>query len=79
MEDILCEQFERTVGPDNCVRFEGLSLQIPADRYRCHYVKANARVNRYANGALALYHGPRGLAYFAPDGTPIMEDLKQAA
>lgn len=39
LDDILCEQFERTVGHDNCVRFEGLALQIPADRYRCHYVK----------------------------------------
>ncbi len=32
--DILCERFERTVGCDNCVRFEALSLQIPADRHR---------------------------------------------
>ena len=38
LDDILCEQFERTVGKDNCVRFEGLTLQIPSDRHRCHYV-----------------------------------------
>lgn len=79
LEDILCEQHERTVGNDNCVRFEGLSLQIPADRHRCHYVKARVRVNRYANGALALFHGPRGLAYFTPEGKPIIDDLQQAA
>lgn len=79
LEDILCEQHERTVGNDNCVRFEGLSLQIPVDRHRCHYVKARVRVNRYANGALALFHGPRGLAYFTPEGKPIIDDLQQAA
>lgn len=79
LDDILCEQYERTVGADNCVRFDGLILQIPADRHRCHYVKARVRVNRYANGALALFHGPRGLAYFTPDGRPITEDLQQAA
>lgn len=79
LDDILCEQYERTVGADNCVRFAGLILQIPADRHRCHYVKARVRVNRYANGALALFHGPRGLAYFTPDGRPITEDLQQAA
>jgi hypothetical protein len=79
LDDILCEHYERTVGADNCVRFEGLSLQIPADRHRCHYVKARVRVNRYANGALALFHGPRGLAYFTPDGRPITYDLEQAA
>lgn len=44
LEDILCEQYERVVGNDNCVRFEGMSLQIPADRHRCHYVKARVRV-----------------------------------
>jgi len=79
LDDILCEQFERIVGADNCVRFEGLNLQIPADQYRCHYVKARVRVSRYANGALAIFHGPRGLAYFTPDGRPITEDLQQAA
>lgn len=79
LEDILCEQYERTVGSDNCVRFEGLILQIPSDRHRCHYVKARVRVHRYGNGALALFHGPRGLAYFTPDGTPITHDLQQAA
>ena len=79
LEDILCEQYERTVGNDNCVRFEGLILQIPADRHRCHYVKARVRVNRYASGALALFHGPRGLAYFTPQGEPITDEVQQAA
>jgi len=79
LDDILCEQYERTVGSDNCVRFDGLFLQIPADQHRCHYVKARVRVNRYANGALALFHGPRGLAYFTPDGRPITHDLQKAA
>lgn len=31
LADTLCEQFERTVGADNCVRFDRLTLQIPAD------------------------------------------------
>jgi transposase len=79
LEDILCEQFERTVSADNCVRFEGMVLQIPADQHRCHYVKARVRVNRYANGAIALFHGPRGLAYFTPDGRPITDTMQQAA
>jgi hypothetical protein len=43
LREILCEQHERTVGADNCVRFETLSLQIPMDRHRCHYVKAPSR------------------------------------
>lgn len=71
LEDILCEQFERTVGADNNVRFEGLALQIPADRHRCHYVKAKVRVHRYANGQLGIFHGPRKLADYDVQGKPL--------
>jgi len=68
LDDILCEQFERTVGHDNCIRFEGLALQIPADRHRCHYVKAKVRVHRYTDGSLGIFHGPRKLADYAANG-----------
>jgi hypothetical protein len=77
LDDILCEQYERTVSADNCVRFEGLILQIPADRHRCHYVKARVRVHRYANAHLAVFHGPRKLADYNPEGRAI-QNLKQA-
>ena len=79
LDDILCEQVERTVGADNCVRFERLILQIPADRHRCHYVKARVRVHRYANGDLAVFHGPRKLADYNAQGKAVTKDLKQAA
>jgi len=79
LDDILCEHHERTVRSDNCVHFDGLILQIPANQHRCHFVKVKVQVNRYANGALAIFHGPRGLAYFTPDGRLITDDLQQAA
>jgi len=69
IEDILCEQHERTVSRDNCVSFDGMTLQIPADKYRCNYVKAAVRVHRYPDGALALFHGPRKLACYNADGS----------
>jgi len=62
LDDILCEKHERTVTHDNCVNFEGYALQIPADKYRCHYVKVKVLVHRYADGSLAVFHGPRKLA-----------------
>ena len=68
LDDILCEQFERTVGHDNCVRFEGLVLQIPADRHRCHYVKAKVQVHRYMDGSMGIFHGPRKLAHYEANG-----------
>ena len=69
LKDILCEQFERTVGKDNCVRFEGLTLQIPSDRYRCHYVKTKVHVHRYKDGTLAVFHAPRRLSVYDAQGT----------
>jgi hypothetical protein len=70
LPDILCEQHERTVGNDNCVSFAGLSLQIPADELRYHYVRARVRVHRYVDATLAIFHGPRKLASFDARGAP---------
>ncbi len=77
LDDILCEHFQRTVSKDNCVAFAGLKLQIPADRYRHHYVKTKVRVLRYPDGSLALFHGPRRLAGYTYEGLPF-EPLVQA-
>ena len=68
LDDILCEHHERVVGKDNCVSFEGMKLQIPQDRYRCHYLKVKVRLHRYANGDLAIFHGPRKLAQYDMEG-----------
>jgi len=68
LDDILCEHRERTVSADNCVRFEGLTLQIPANHYRCHYVRVNVQVHRYLDGSLAIFHGPRKLADYDSRG-----------
>jgi transposase len=77
LDDILCEQYERTVGHDNCVRFEGITLQIPPDRHRCHYVKAKVRVHCYPDGSLAVFHGPRKLATYDAEGR-LKQDTIQA-
>ena len=79
LKEILCEHFERKVGPDNCVSFEGRTLQIPAQRHRCHFVKAQVRVHRYLDDTLAIFHGPRCLARYQPDGQLIEEDSQRAA
>ena len=79
IDEILCEQYERTVGKDNCVRFEGLVLQIPKDQYRCHYVKAKVRLHRHADEQLSIFHGPRKLAsYDAKGNLKILLEVKAA-
>jgi Helix-turn-helix domain len=77
LEDILCVQESRQVGRDNCVIWKGLSLQIPPQRHRHHYVKATVRVHDYPDGRLAIFDGPSWLARFTPDGKPI--DVPRAA
>ena len=67
------------MGRDNCVSFEGLTLQIPADRHRHHYVKAKVRVHRYVDRCLAIFHGPRKLAHYDAAGRLMTEQLIQAA
>ncbi len=69
--DILCVQEERGVNNDNTVRYKNLSLQIPEDKHRHHYVKAKVRVQEYPDGHLAIFHGPRRLAEYTADGAPI--------
>jgi hypothetical protein len=79
VQDVLCEQYVRTVGNDNCVRFNGLVLQIPADRYRCHYVRVKVRVHLYPNGSLAIFHGHRMLASYNSKGKEVSITNNKAA
>jgi len=80
LDEILCEQHDRGVGRDNCVSFEGKKLQIPADRHRCHYIKATVRVHRYLDDTFAIFHGPRKLASYDVDGILISnKEMKASA
>jgi len=79
LADILSVQEERTVGNDNTVRYHGLSLQIPPDRHRNHYVKVKVRVHEYPDGRLAIFHGPRCLARYDDKGNQLAEADKVAA
>jgi len=77
--DILCIQEERVVGNDNSVRFHGLTLQLPQSPLRAHFVRARVRVHHYPDDTLAVFHGPRCLARYAPDGQPLNHAQARAA
>ena len=66
--DILCVQEDRTVGNDNTVKWQRLSLQLPPSRLRAHFVKATVRVHEYPDGRLAVYWGPHRLADYDASG-----------
>jgi len=69
--DILCVQEERTVGNDNTVKWQRLSLQLPPSRLRAHFVKATVRVHEYPAGELAVYWGPHRLADYTAAGVMV--------
>jgi hypothetical protein len=79
LPDILCEQHERRVDNDNCVSFEGITLQIAADEFRYHYVRTTVRVHRYVDATLAVFHGLRKLAAYDACGKLATEDQRLAA
>src|SRR5271166_905607 len=72
--EILCVQEDRTVGNDNTVKWQRLSLQLPPNRLRAHFVKAAVRVHEYPDGRLAVYWGPHRLADYGADGVLIQPE-----
>jgi hypothetical protein len=73
--EILCVQEDRTVGNDNTVKWQRLTLQLPPNRLRTHFVKATVRVHEYPDGKLAVYWGPHRLAEYGADGVLIQPAL----
>jgi len=79
LAETLCVEEERVVARDNTVAYEGLRLQLPQSPLRPHYVKARVKVRRYPDEALAVFHGPRCLARYDPEGQPIETPTLRAA
>ena len=83
LDDILCLKALRTVNNDNCVNYHTQSLQIPKTSGRCHYAKAMVNVHEYRDGRIAVFHGPRLLGRYDPNGhlekESVSEKLKQTA
>jgi transposase len=78
LDEILCIHEERRVGNDNTVLYQRRRLQIPPSPLRPHFVKARVCVHHYPDQTLALFHGPRCLARYQPDGT-LIEETRLAA
>ncbi|HLE17781.1 MAG TPA: ISNCY family transposase [Syntrophales bacterium] len=79
LDDILCQQEERTVSADNCVSVDGHKLQIPPNKYRCHYVRVRVMVHYYRDGSIAIFHGPRKLADYDKHGKLVEVTINKAA
>ena len=73
-EDILCLKHQRVVGNDNCVRYKGMSLQIPPVGDRAHFVRAKVMVHEYPDGRMAVVHErKRKLGVYDREGNLVEE------
>ncbi len=77
LEDILCLKHPRVVGNDNCVRYKGMSLQVPPVKDRYHFVRAKVIVHEYGDGRMAVVHeGRRKLGVYDRGGN-LVEQTKE--
>jgi transposase len=76
--EILCIQEDRTVAPNNTVKYKTMHLQLPPSRLRPHFVKATVRVHEYHDGTIATFWGPHRLADYDALGA-IIDNTKAAA
>nr|WP_294508709.1 hypothetical protein [uncultured Rhodopila sp.] len=72
--EILCIQEDRTVGHDNTVIWDNLSLQLPPSRLRPHFVKTTVRVHGYPDGRLAVFWGPHRLGDYDARGSLVQPE-----
>ena len=72
-DEIFCFKYERTVGKDSVVRFDGHRLQIMPTNGRLSYVRANVEVHERMDGSLAVYYkGQCLLTRSAPLEAPVL-------
>lgn len=72
-------QFERSVGRDNTVSFQKLTLQIDRMSWRGTLAGCTVTVHQHLDGTLSLTHGPRRLGRYTSQGAPMIDSQAAAA
>lgn len=72
-DKVFCFKYQRTVGPDNVVRFGEHRLQVMPTNGRLSYTHARVEVHERLNGSLAVYYQGHCLATKpAPSEAPVL-------
>jgi len=75
-EEYFCFKYERTVGTDNVVRYEGHRLQVLPSQHRLSYAHCKVKVLLGLDDSLAVYYqGQRLETCPAPVEAPILRKL----
>ena len=70
--DVLCEHYERTVNRGQLCELRGQAAADPRPGPPLP-LHQGTEVHRYPDGRLAVFHGPRKLAEYEPDGSLVSE------
>jgi len=65
-KDYFCFKHQRKVANDNTISFDGKRLQIPPNRYRHSYAKAEVEVRQHLDGSLEICYQEHSLVTFQP-------------
>ena len=71
LDQILCQEEERTVGQDNVVGLDGVPLQIAKQPGRRTCAGLRLTVRRHLNGQHTVWRGPQCLGRYDADGCPL--------
>lgn len=74
LDTILCEHAERTVGQDNVVTFDALTLQVAKQPGRRTCAGLRVTVHRDIHGVLSVWHGARCFGHYDGHGRPLPDD-----
>jgi transposase len=62
---------QRTVAPDNTVRWNNHTLQILPSKFRCSFAKCKVTVHEHLDQAITVVYGPHIIGAFNSDGNPL--------
>jgi transposase len=78
LDQILCEEEERTVAPDNTVSFDSIRVQLAKQPGRTTWAGARVLVRRHLDGRLTVWRGPTRLGLYSATGALLSPHLEQA-
>jgi transposase len=71
LDQVLCHQETRTVGQDNTVTLDRVTLQVSKQPGRRTCAGLEVIVRRHLNGQHSIWRGPQRLGVFDTDGQPV--------
>lgn len=78
LEQILCEEDQRVVAPDNTVPFDGVRLQLAKQPGRPTCAGLRVTVRRHLDGSYTIWRGPQRLGHYAADSRELPVIVERA-